>query len=134
MDLFRGKLIIYTLSYGLIISALVGFGVYHLHPEFNRHWFLGTSAFFLIIEIALVLFMATASRHHKKKNLINLYMLTKVIKLMASLIFVTTYIFVVKHDVTAFVTVFILFYLLYLFIETVIFIRIEKNIKEKKDE
>jgi ribosomal protein S25 len=74
----------------------------------------------------------TNSQKQEKKQLINLYMLTKVIKVIGTLSFITVYVLTGNKNIKSFVAVCISFYLLYLLAETILFIKIEKNIKEKK--
>lgn len=131
MDLFRTKLITYLIAFGLIISACIGGGLYYFQPLFNWNWYIGIVLFFLVLEPSLISLVERKSSKTGKKQMVNLYMLTKVVKIIASLIFITVYILVEKEYIKSFVIVFILFYLLYLMAETILFIRIEKHIKKK---
>jgi len=131
MDLFKARLVTYTIAAGLIISAAIGAGLYYFQPTFDWNWFVGVVLFFLITEPLLISMVAGRSLTADKKKMVNLYMLTKVIKVIGALIFITVYVLAVKENIKAFVAVFILFYLLYLAVETFLFISIEKHIKEK---
>nr|WP_297164610.1 hypothetical protein [uncultured Dysgonomonas sp.] len=131
MNIFKANLIIYVIAFGLLISGCLGLGLSYFLPTFNWNWFIGLAAFYLIIESIVVSMVETFSQKKDKKQMVNIYMLTKVIKIIASLIFITVYVVIVKENVKAFVAVFILFYLLYLIAETFIFMKIEKRIKEK---
>lgn len=131
MNLFRAKLVTYIIAFGLIISACIGAGLYYIQPLFDWNWFVGIVIFFLAIESLVMYLIADKSQEKEKKQMVNLYMLTKVIKVIASLFFITVYVLSVKENVKSFVAVFILFYLLYLVVETILFVRIEKHLKEK---
>lgn len=131
MDLFKSKIITYIITSGVIISVCIGSILYYIQLTFNRNWFLAISVFFLITETLLMLFITDSGKKQKKKQMVNHYMLTKVIKVITSLVFITVYVLVVKENIKSFVGVFITFYLLYLIVETILFIRIEKYIKEK---
>lgn len=131
MDLFKTRLITILIAFGLITTALVGAGLYYLIPTFDWNWFVGIAAFFLILEPILISYVVGVSSKEKKK-LVNAYMLTKVVKVIFALFFVTIYALVVKENIKSFVAVFILFYLLYLIVEAYLFIKIEKHIKENK--
>lgn len=131
MNIFKTKLITYIIAFGLIITGCIGVGLSYISPVFNLNWFIGVAAFFLVIESLVVLLVERCSLKKDKKQLVNMYMLTKVIKVITSLIFITVYVLAVKENVKAFAAVFILFYLLYLIAETFIFMGIEKRIKEK---
>ncbi|MBD8347504.1 hypothetical protein [Dysgonomonas sp. HGC4] len=131
MNIFKTKLIISIIAFGLIISGCIGVGLSYFLPTFDWNWFVGLAIFYLIIESLVVSLVEKCSQKKDKKQLVNMYMLTKVIKVITSLIFVTVYVLTVKENIKAFVAVFILFYLLYLIAETFIFMKIEKRIKEK---
>ncbi|MBF0577036.1 hypothetical protein [Dysgonomonas sp. GY617] len=131
MNIFKTKLIISITAFGLIISGCIGVGLSYFLPTFDWNWFVGLAIFYLIIESLVVSLVEKCSQKKDKKQLVNMYMLTKVIKVITSLIFVTVYVLTVKENIKAFVAVFILFYLLYLIAETFIFMKIEKRIKEK---
>lgn len=131
MNIFKANLITYVIAFGFLISGCIGLGLFYFLPTFNWNWFIGLAAFHLVIEYIVVSMVETLSRKKDKKQMVNIYMLTKVIKIIASLIFITVYVLAVKENVKAFVAVFILFYLLYLIVETFIFMKIEKRIKEK---
>ncbi len=131
MNIFKTKLIIFIIAFGLIISGCIGIGLTHFLPTFDWNWFLGIVLFYLVIESLVVSLVEKCSQKKDKKQLVNIYMLTKVIKIISSLILITVYALTVKENIKAFVAVFILFYLLYLIAETVVFTKIEKRIKEK---
>lgn len=132
MDFFRPKLVFIALSFGLIISALIGGLLYYVFPNYYPNWFEAIIIFFLILEPLVVVYVEATSRKATQRQLLNTYMLTKVIKIFASLIFVAIYALVVKEGIKSFVLIFMSFYILYLFIETFIFMKIEKRLKEKK--
>lgn len=131
MNIFKTKLITSIIAFGLIISGAIGVGLSYFLPTFDWNWFVGLSLFYLVIESLVVSLVEKCSQKKDKKQLVNMYMLTKVIKVITSLIFITVYVLTVKENIKAFVAVFILFYLLYLIAETFIFMKIEKRIKEK---
>lgn len=133
MNIFKTKLIIYIIAFGLIISGCIGIGLSYFMPTFNWNWLIGLTVFFLAIESVVVSLVERYSQKKEKKQMVNAYMLTKVIKVIASLIFITTYVIIVKENIKAFIAVFISFYLLYLIAETFIFMKIEKRIKEKNN-
>lgn len=129
--LFKARTVTYTIAFGLMISAFVGMVLYLVYPLFDWNWFVAIVLFFLILEPLMVSLVAGKSGHENKKQMVNIYMLTKVIRVIASLIFITVYALMIKQNMKAFVAVFISFYLLYLTMETILFVYIEKRIKEK---
>jgi len=131
MDVFRARLVTYMIAIGLIISACIGGGLYYFQPFFNWNWFVGIVLFFLVLEPSIISLVQWKSEKMEKKQMVNLYMLTKVVKIIGSLIFITIYVLAEKENIKSFVTVFVLFYLLYLMAETILFVQIEKHIKKK---
>lgn len=133
MNLFKARLVTYTIAFGMIISACIGAGLYFLYPAFDWNWFAGIVLFFLILEPMMMSLVENGSRKKDKKQMVNIYMLTKVIKILVSLIFIAIYVLAIKENVKIFVTVFILFYILYLIVETLLFLNLEKHLKEKNN-
>lgn len=133
MNAFKVKLITILIAFGFIITALAGLTQYYVKPLCDWNWFLGIAIFFLIIESTIVSYVEGVSRNKEKKKMVNAYMLTKVVKLILSLFFVTVYALVVKENIKGFVIIFILFYFLYLMVEVFLFSRIEKHIKESEN-
>lgn len=132
MDTFKSKLILYTISYGLVISSCIGLLLFYFFPlAISSNWYLAIALYFLIVEIATMLYVYSSSKNKSKKQMVNVYMLAKVVKILVSLALVATYTFNNKENIKEFVIIFILFYLLYLAIETSLFIKIEKHLKEK---
>lgn len=132
MDFFRAKLIVIVLALGLIAGGIVGIIFYYLFPEYFPQWFGGSLLFLLVIESLIVAYTEKRSLKASARQLTNVYMLTKFIKILVSLIYITIYAAIVKEGIKNFVLVFIILYLLFLFIETYIFMKIEKHIKGKK--
>lgn len=132
MDFFRAKLVTIVLAFGLIAGGLIGALLYFQLPDYYPSWFEGILLFFLVLESAVVAYVEAQSLKVTQRQLLNTYMLTKIIKIFASIIFVGVYALVIKEGIKNFILIFILFYLLYLFVETLIFTRIEKRLKEKK--
>ncbi len=130
MDTFRAKLITLLISSGLVASAGIGALLYYFFPQFYPAWYFQIVSFFLIFEVALVSYVVAQSMKVSSKKMVNVYMLTKVVKIVISLIFIGIYAIAVKENIKTFVLVFIVFYLLYLLAETIIFSKLEKYIKE----
>lgn len=133
MDVFKTKLITYTVASGLLISGCIGLGLHYFFPTLiDWDWYTGIVLFFLIIQTGIMLYVNSASQTKEKKQMVNVYMLTKVVKMLISLVVIGIFAFNDKEHLKGFIAVFILFYLLYLAVETSLFVKIEKHIKEKK--
>jgi len=87
--------------------------------------------YFLFVEIAIVYAINIGREKLDQRKLINLYMATRVVKIILSLTFVGVYALVTKTDIRSFVLVFMSFYLLSIGFETWYFVRIERQLKAK---
>lgn len=132
MDFFKAKLITSLVAFGLIIGAIVGALLYYQFPQYYPNWFEGILAFFLVLESLIISFAVSSSKKVTQRQMLNTYMLTKVIKIFAALIFVGAYAIIVKENIKSFVLVFMIFYLLFLAMESVLFLKIEKRLKNKQ--
>lgn len=132
MNFFRAKLISSVLAFGLITGGLLGALLYFQLPDYYPNWYEVIVIFFLALESFIIGFVESTSHKATQRQLLNTYMLTKVIKVFASLIFVGVYALVVEEGIKNFVLIFMLFYLLYLGIESFLFVRIEKQLKKKQ--
>ena len=112
MDVFKTKLITYTVASGLLISGCIGLGLYYFFPTLiDWDWYTGIVLFFLIIETGIMLYVNSASQTKEKKQMVNVYMLTKVVKMLISLVVIGIFAFNDKEHLKGFIAVFILFYL-----------------------
>lgn len=133
MELFKAKLITYTIAFGLVISGCVGVVLYNYFPDLiSWNWFSIVALFFLIAETCIMLYVSEVSKKKEKRQMVNVYMLIKIAKILASFVIAGIYLAIDKTNIQGFVIVFILFYLLYLVAETSLFVTIEKHIKENK--
>ena len=85
MDFFKAKLITSTLAFGLIAGALIGVLLYYQFPQYYPHWYEGILFFFLILESLILIYVESASRKVTSRQMLNTYMLTKVIKIFIRL-------------------------------------------------
>jgi len=129
MDLFKAKLITTLVAFGLVAGAAIGALLYYVFPQFYPNWYFEIVFFFIVLESALMSFVVSSSKTSSSKKMVNVYMLTKVIKVIVSLIFITIYALAVKENIKSFVLVFISFYVLYIIAETYLFSKIEKRLK-----
>ena len=132
MDFFKAKLVTAMLAFGLITGAIIGALLYYKFPGYYPNWYEGILAFFLILESLILIYVESASRKVTQRQMLNTYMLTKVIKVFAALIFVGAYYAIVKENIKSFVLVFMIFYLLFLAMESWLFLKIEKRLKNKQ--
>jgi len=130
--MFKAKIITSLVAIGLISSAILGLLLYYVLPQFYSDWYFEVLLFFLVLETALVSFVISGSKTATSKKMVNVYLLSKVVKMLASLVFVAIYMFAVKENIRNFILTFIAFYAIYLGIETFLFSKIEHHLKETK--
>ena len=132
MDFTKAKLITSLLAFGLITGAAIGALLYYQFPDYYPDWYEGILAFFLILESLILIYVESASRKVTQRQMLNTYMLTKVIKVFSALIFIGIYYAIVRENIKSFVLVFMIFYLLFLAMESWLFLKIEKRLKNKQ--
>jgi hypothetical protein len=132
MDSFWAKLIFIFVVLGLIIGGGIWALLHYVFPAYYPDWYGAILLFFLIVEILIITYVYLQSRKKEKpQKMVNVYLLTKVVKMLLALTFVTVYVLAVKEQVKNFVLVFMIFYIVFLAIESRLFIQIEKHLKKK---
>lgn len=132
MDSLKVRLLLATTAFSLISGALVGALLHYVLPQFYPDFFWGIVLFFFVIESFVIWYVASKAQKATSAKMVNLYMLAKVIKILVSLIFIVIYYASGgKENIKNFILVFIVFYGLYLFFETFLFSKIEKQLKNK---
>jgi len=132
MDSLKVRLILSVIGFALISGAVIGAVLYYLLPQFYPAFFFLIVGFFAVVESAVVWYVAGRASKATSGKMVNVYMLSKVVKILVSLVFITIYAIAVKEGIKNFVLVFVVFYALFLFFETFLFSRIERILKSKK--
>ncbi|MDD2244386.1 MAG: hypothetical protein VB024_00615 [Dysgonamonadaceae bacterium] len=119
----------------LILAMLVfGFGIQWIQttyfPEsvFKGYWIL--PVFFFVFGVVLLIVLGKAVKSDSK-SLIKKYMAMKVAKVIFSLTLVIIYWVMNKSDIYNFAVMFIIYYLIFLIIETYILLKSEKWMKKE---
>ena len=89
--------------------------------------------YFLLVETAIIYAMSVGRKKTEQRKTVNLYLVIRVIKITVSLAFIGVYSLVVKTGIKHFVLIFMLFYFFSIGFETWYFIKIERQIKERKE-
>jgi hypothetical protein len=126
------KLILSVILFGIVSGAFIQALLNYQFPEYYPNWYEGIPAFFIILESSILIYADSSSRKATQKQMLNVYMLTKVIKVFAALIFIGIYALTIKENIKSFVLIFMIFYLLFLAFESYMFLRIEKRLKKKQ--
>lgn len=132
--MFRNKIILTTLCLVLVGGTILGVVFNNFLEGFNLNWYIGVLMYFSILSTLSVAYVEDKSRKVDQKAMVNVYMLTKVVKIILSLFFITIYALVVKEGIKPFALSFVSLYLLVLIIESRMFFKIEKHLKEIKKE
>ncbi len=128
--LVRHFLIVHT-----IMLFAAGFGVWYIlkifFPDTLIDAYFVLPLFFYITGLAFIFIMMKMPKDNPKE-MVNMYMLLRVIKVFIGLIIITFYWFLHKEQIRSFAIIFIVFYLIYLGIETYIYMKIEMYLKEEQ--
>ncbi len=133
MDFFKAKYITFLISFLLILGAGIGALLYYVFPQFYPQWYILILIYFLFVEVVIIYIIDAGSKKLDQRKLVNLYMSTRVGKVILSLVFIGVYSLAVKTGIKNFALVFMLFYLFSIAFETWYFINIERRIKAKNE-
>ncbi|MDR3056562.1 MAG: hypothetical protein ACK5KL_20650 [Dysgonomonas sp.] len=134
MNQFKARLFSGLIGYGLLVGAIVAIILHNFFPGFSWNWYLGIFIFFIVVETFILNLVEKSSHSEDKKRLVNIYTLTKAIKIILSLVFVLVYYIIERsYNIKMFIIIYIVFYLLFLIAETFLFTKVEKHIKIKNN-
>jgi hypothetical protein len=134
MDSYKIRSILALTGYGRLVGAGVAVVSHYCFPGFSQNWFIAVFVFFLALESLIINLVVSNSRNKDSKKMVNIYMLTKVLKIVSSLAFILVYFIIERtNGIKMFIIVFIGFYLLFLIGETYLLTRIEKHIKKESN-
>jgi Protein of unknown function (DUF1475). len=112
-----------------------GFGVWYIlkkiSPDTLIDAYFVLPLFFYITGLVFIFIMMKMPKDNPKE-IVNMYMLLRVIKVFIGVIIITLYWFLDKEQIRSFAIIFIIFYLIYLGIETYIYMKIEMYLKEEQ--
>lgn len=131
------KLTKYFLIFHTAMLLITGFGIWIIIKLFFpvmmvRGYFIIPLFFYLLGIIFILRFSKTPL--DKPANIVNVYMLMRMIKIFVSFVVILIYWMVHKENIRNFAIIFIFFYIINLIWETYIYLRMEKYIKYKKDQ
>lgn len=130
----RLKTITNIIAWGLIIGGFIGLIIFLWFPVYYSNWYSAILVFFIILESINVLWIEKKSKSLTDMQLANIYLLSKTMKIILSLFLILIFSIIVKDkiEVRNFTISFILLYLTFLAIESVQFLKIEKELKMQK--
>ena len=139
------KLITHLILVHTIVLLSASAGIWYVmrvfYPEKLIQSFYIIPLFFYLMGLAFVLILRKMPKDQPKR-MVNLYMLLRALKLFVSAILIAVYWFMYRNQIRSFAIVFIMFYLIYLMVETYIYTKMEifikaehqKNKSKKKSE
>lgn len=131
------KLTKYFLIFHTAMLLITGFGIWIIiklfFPEMMVKGYFIIPLFFYLLGIIFILRFSKTPLD-KPANIVNVYMLMRMIKIFVSFAVILIYWMVHKENIRNFAIIFIFFYIINLIWETYIYLRMEKYIKYKKDQ
>lgn len=128
--LIRRFLIVHT-----IMLFVAGFGVWYIlktfFPQTLIDAYFVVPLFFYVTGLAFIFIMMKMPKD-KPKEMVNTYMLLRVVKVFIGVIILTFYWFLDKEQIRSFAIIFIIFYLIYLVVETYIYTKMEMFLKQEQ--
>jgi Ca2+/Na+ antiporter len=114
---------------------VTGFGVWYIlktfFPETLIDAYFVLPLFFYVTGLAFIFIMMKMPKDNPKE-MVNNYMLLRVVKVFIGVIILTFYWFLDREQIRSFAIIFIIFYLIYLGIETYIYSKIEMFLKKEQ--
>ena len=120
-----------------ILSIVTGVGIWyilnHFFPFLIVRGYIIIPLFFFILG-ALFIYRFRHTSLSKPKEMVNTYMLMRMIKIFISFVIIFIYWLIHKPNIRSFAIVFVIFYLINLVWETYIFTKMENYLKFKLDQ
>lgn len=114
---------------------VAGFGVWYILKTFFPQTLIDAyfviPLFFYVTGLAFI-FILMKMPKDKPKEMVNAYMLLRVVKVFIGVIILTFYWFLDKEQIRSFAIIFIIFYLIYLVVETYIYTKMEMFLKQEQ--
>lgn len=134
MELYKARLITALIAYGLIAGACFAVVIHYLLPVLGISWNILAAIiiFFIVVESLFISAAETSARKHESTRLVRIYMLTKVVKILLTLVAVLIYFVYDRTTIKWFIIDYIILYLLFLIAESFLFVKIEKHYNIKK--
>lgn len=127
----RRKYIRQIFSLIILLTAIVGSVYYFFIPHRYFVWFPIIPVFFLLYGYFNISMFTWAFKMGNDK-MVPMFMINKGIKFFASIVVIILYCFLVRHEIISFIVAFVFFYIPFLVVETVYFIKIEMILKRKR--
>ncbi len=131
MTITKRNYLLQTTLLTVLVGGIGGWGYYSVNPH---HYFGGyplIPLFFYIFGIFMIS-MTENCRHHIPGRMLQIYLLMRVMRMLASIIVMLIYCVIVREESKGFLLTFIANYLIYLIYDSWFFFTFEANRKMKK--
>ena len=128
------KLVIHFWALHTAVMLATGFGAWYIlktyYPKEHLHFYGMIPILFYIVGLIFIL-MIVRIPTDKPARIVNLYMMLKIIKIFLSAGLITLFWFLQKGEIRVYAFLFLIFYLIYLALETYIYFRAELFIQRR---
>lgn len=126
MSKLKGRLIALVSALNLVLGLMLGVILYVVWPENYFAWYPSIPLFYWITGCAMALFLNNAVQKHYN-HITTIYMLVRMCKFVVALVFLWLYAALVREHLKMFGFTLMLFYFIYLGLETYILYLYEKK-------
>jgi hypothetical protein len=128
---YKHNFIAWLFAINLAIFLLLGLlGKRLFIDEVPLYWTVGTLLFLLAYEWMTIVIVNKKVKTIRPQQVVNLYMLLKVVKFFIFLAVVGVYVFAVEVELKRFVLVSVALYMVYLLLDTLFLVSVEKRMKK----
>jgi len=133
VERLRNKLILVLTAVILIVGFATQLVITDLLLRELFYGYLAIPVFYMMLGLASIYFLTSGKNIDAQKRT-RKYMMHRTIKLLLAFAFILTYWLINKVEIKPFAIVFIVFYLIYLFFETYLYMQIEKTLKKNENQ
>ena len=115
----------------LAVGLVLGILLYLLWPDHYFKWYPSIPVFYWLVGLAMAYFLDRAKRSHEDM-IVTIYMIVRICKFIVAIAFLSLYVVLIGENVRMFGLTLMLFYFIYLVLETYTFYLYEKRRMKKR--
>lgn len=115
----------------LAVGLVLGILLYLLWPDHYFKWYPSIPVFYWLVGLAMAYFLDRAKRSHEDM-IVTIYMIVRICKFIVAIAFLSLYVILIGENVRMFGLTLMLFYFIYLVLETYTFYLYEKRRMKKR--
>lgn len=115
----------------LAVGLVLGILLYLLWPHHYFKWYPSIPVFYWLVGLAMAYFLDRAKRSHEDM-IVTIYMIVRICKFIVAIAFLSLYVVLIGENVRMFGLTLMLFYFIYLVLETYTFYLYEKRRMKKR--